>query len=136
MPVLSRWFIRASLVYLVLGLTLGGLLLANKGLGFYPAIWRSLPAHIEFLFLGWMVQVVLGVAYWILPRLGGKAPRGIEWLAFLALGLLNLGIWLSVAQAIFLVDGLALTGRIFESLGAVAFLLAVWQRVKPFGGSA
>jgi hypothetical protein len=136
MPALSRWFIRASLVYLVLGLTLGGLLLANKGLGFYPALWRSLPAHIEFLFLGWMVQVVLGVAYWILPRLGGKAPRGIEWLAFLAFGLLNLGIWLSVAQAIFLVDGFALAGRIIESLGAVAFLVAVWQRVKPFGGSA
>ena len=133
MPALSRWFIRASLVYLGLGWTLGGLLLANKGLGFYPPIWRWLPAHIEFLFLGWMVQVVLGVAYWILPRVAGSAPHGNQRLAFLAFVLLNLGIWLIVAQSIFLVEGLSLVGRICESLGAALFLVAVWQRIKPFG---
>jgi heme/copper-type cytochrome/quinol oxidase subunit 1 len=133
MPALSRWFIRASLVYLGLGVTLGGLLLANKGLDFYPLIWRSLPAHIEFLFLGWMVQVVLGVAYWILPRLPGSAPHGNERLAFLAFVLLNLGIWLIVAQSIFLLLGLSLAGRLLESLGAALFLVAVWPRIKPFG---
>lgn len=133
MPALSRWFIRASLVYLGLGFTLGGLLLANKGLGFYPPIWRSLPAHIEFLFLGWMVLVVMGVAYWILPRLAGSASHGNERLATLAFVLLNLGIWLIVAQSIFPVEGLSLAGRIIESLGAGAFLVAVWQRIKPFG---
>ena len=133
MPPLSRWFIRASLVYLIFGFTLGGLLLSNKGLGFYPPIWRWLPAHIEFLFLGWMVQVVLGIAYWILPRLTGSAPHGDERLAFIAFVMLNLGICLIVAQSIFLVEGLSLVGRISESLGAVLFLAAVWQRIKPFG---
>lgn len=92
MPRLSCWFIRASLGYLLLGFTLGGLLLANKGLDFYPPTWGSLPVHIEFLFLGWMVQVVLGVAYWILPRLAGRAPRGDERLAAVAFVLINLGI--------------------------------------------
>jgi hypothetical protein len=133
MPALSRWFVRASLVYLGLGVTLGGLLLANKGLVFYPLIWRSLPAHIEFLFLGWMVQVVLGVAYWILPRLPGSAPHGKERLAILAFVLINVGIWLIVAQSIFLLPGLSFVGRILESLGAALFLVAVWQRIKPFG---
>ena len=133
MPVLSRWFIRASLIYLGSGLTLGGLLLANKGLGFYPPIWRWLPAHIEFLFLGWMVQVVLGVAYWILPRRAGRASHGNERLALLAFVLINLGIWLVVAQSIFLLPGLSFAGRILESLGAVLFLVAVWQRIKSFG---
>jgi heme/copper-type cytochrome/quinol oxidase subunit 1 len=133
MPALSRWFIRASLFYLGLGVTLGGLLLANKGLAFYPLIWRSLPAHVEFLFLGWMVQVVLGVAYWILPRLGGNAPRGNERLAFLAFGLINLGLWLIVVQSAFLIKELSLAGRILECLGTALFLVAVWQRIKPFG---
>src|SRR5512139_883332 len=131
MPALSIRFIRASLIYLGLGMTLGGLLLANKGLSFYPLIWRYLPAHIEFLFLGWMVQVVLGVAYWILPRITtGGASHGNERLALLAFVLINLGIWLIVAQSIFLLPGLSVAGRTLEGLGAVLFLVAVWQRIK------
>jgi energy-converting hydrogenase Eha subunit C len=134
MPALSRWFIRASLVYLALGFTLGGLLLSNKGLGFYPPIWRSLPAHYEFLLMGWMVLVVMGVAYWILPRIStGGASHGNERLAILAFVLLNIGIWLVVAQPIFMLPGLSFAGRLLESLGAVLFLVAVWQRIKPFG---
>lgn len=133
MPALSRYFIWASLIYLVLGFTLGGLLLANKGISFYPATWRSLPSHIEFLFLGWMLQLVLGVAFWILPRLAGSRPRGSQRLAWLAFFLINVGIWLVVAQQIFLDQGPSLAGRLLEAFGAALFMVAVWPRIKPLG---
>jgi hypothetical protein len=36
---LSRWFIRASLVYLALGFTFGGLMLFNKGVPLSVRLW-------------------------------------------------------------------------------------------------
>ena len=44
------------------------LLLWNKGVPISPYIWTLLPSHIEFLLIGWTVQLALGVAFWILPR--------------------------------------------------------------------
>ena len=74
MPQLSRWTVRAAYFNLLLGFTLGALILANKGMFLHPAIWGWLPAHIELLLVGWIVQLVMGVAFWIAPRFW-KAPR-------------------------------------------------------------
>ena len=132
MPRLSCWFIRASLVYLVLGFTFGSLMLANKGIPFYPLLWRLLPSHMEFLLIGWMVQLGFGVAFWILPRFGEGPPRGNENLIWGAWSLLNLGIWLIVVQPVFNQAWLVLSGRISEVAGVLVFVFAIWKRVKPF----
>lgn len=55
MPRLSVWYTRFALLYLALGFTLGGLMLYNKGVPLHPALWSLLPAHIEFLLMGWMM---------------------------------------------------------------------------------
>jgi hypothetical protein len=133
MPRLSNWFIRAALIYLAAGFTLGALLLANKGIPFDAGLWQSLPAHMEFLLMGWTVQLALGVAFWILPRLGGSAPRGNERLVLLSFVLINLGIWLVAAQSLVSLQWLTLLGRTFETAGVVAFVAGAWARIKPFG---
>jgi hypothetical protein len=51
MPRLSYWFIRASLLNLAAGFTLGALLLAHKGMPLHPALWGLLAPHIEFVLL-------------------------------------------------------------------------------------
>jgi heme/copper-type cytochrome/quinol oxidase subunit 1 len=133
MPRQSVWFVRASLLYLALGFTFGGLMLANKGLPVMPWAWSLLPAHMEFLLLGWLVQLAMGVAYWILPRFSSATPRGDERLIWIALILFNLGIWL-VAIVIFIGPGwLTVTGRAAEALGVASFTLGVWRRIKPSG---
>ena len=133
MPRLSRWFIRAALLYLAVGFTLGALLLAHKGLGFSPWMWRLLPLHMEMLLLGWFVQLALGMAFWILPRYAQGPPRGNEKLAWLAFALLNLGIGCVLVNAIFLLPGLAFAGRLAELAGVALFVLGVWGRIRPFG---
>ena len=90
MPRLSVWFIRLALAYLATGFTFGALLLANKGLAFAPLLWRLRPTHIELLLVGWMVQLAMGVAFWILPRF--QASRGDVRPAWPGLALINLGI--------------------------------------------
>ena len=131
MPSLSVWFVRASFVHLFLGLTFGGLILANKGLLFAPWTWNLLPAHIESLLLGWMVQLAMGVAFWILPRFRSGPRRGNVSLAWVALVLLNAGIVIVALQPFTDATWLALTGRILETSAILLFISVSWRRVKP-----
>ena len=131
MPRLSVWFVRTALVYLTLGFTVGALLLAHKGIPLHPLTWRLLPAHIEFLLIGWTVQLVFGVAFWILPR--WRTLRGDERPAWLAFVLLNLGVWLVVlASWTPAAPGMLALGRGLEAAAMAAFALHAWPRVKPW----
>jgi hypothetical protein len=133
MPRLSVYFIRASLIYLAVGFTFGGLLLANKGVLISPLIWMLLPIHIEFLFMGWLVQLALGVAFWILPRFTKGPPRGNETMIWLALIFINAGILSITLSTVFNIAWFVLIGRMFEIVSILVFLLATWRRVRPFG---
>jgi hypothetical protein len=131
MPRLSVIAIRTALVYLLAGFTFGALLLANKGIPFGGWIWSLLPAHIEFLLVGWTAQLALGVAYWILPRFSGGS-RGNVRLAAFAVGMLNIGVLLVAAQSVWPgVSSLAPAGREAEIGAAVLFALHAWKRVRP-----
>ena len=132
MPRLSCWFIRAALIYLAAGFSLGALMLANKGLSFSALLWRFLPVHTELLLMGWLVQLALGMAFWILPRFQHGAPRGNEALAWLAFVSINLGISLVVAETVSGVHELAYVGRMAEIVGIFGFVLGSWRRVRPF----
>ncbi|HLF88002.1 MAG TPA: hypothetical protein VI451_03595 [Anaerolineales bacterium] len=133
MPKLSVWAVRAALLYLAAGFTFGALLLANKGVSFWPGSWRLFPAHIEFLTLGWTTQLALAVGFWIFPRFGRS--RGNVTLAWVAFGLLNVGVLLVAAEGIFQTHpGLMFTGRTLEVAGAAAFLFHAWERIKPMAG--
>ncbi len=132
MPRLSQWYIRLALIDLLLGFTFGALMLANKGLPIHPALWRLLPAHIELLLVGWTLQLALGVAFWILPRFWEGPPRGNENGAWIALFLLNAGVWLVALSAILGLPSWAnLLGRAAELGAAIAFGLHIWPRIVP-----
>jgi len=132
MPRLSVYFVRASLIYLLLGFTLGGLMLANKGILISPMIWGLLPLHMEFAFVGWMIQLAMGIAFWILPRFNKGAPRGDERFAWLAFVLVNLGVFFVTLDYFFDVPWLTFTGRFTEVMGLLAFIMGHWRRIKPF----
>lgn len=130
MPRLSRWFVRSALGYLLLGFTLGALMLGNKGIPLSPALWRLLPAHMEFLLIGWVMQLALGIAFWMLPRFLGGAPRGSETGARAAFVLLNLGIWLVALGTVFAAPAVVrFVGRAAEVAAALAFGLHIWPRI-------
>ena len=131
MPRLSVYFVRASLVYLVLGFTFGGLLLANKGVMLSPWIWALLPVHIEFMFIGWMIQLAIGIAFWILPRFSKGPLRGNERWSWGTLILLNAGILCIVLQSLFGLQWFSFIGRILEAFALTAFVIGNWKRVKP-----
>lgn len=130
MPPLSTLFVRLALVHLGIGFSIGALMLANKGVPFAGWLWRLRATHIEILLVGWFVQFALGVAYWIAPRFWEKPARGDVRGAWLAVLLLNAGLWL-VAIGTFLawVSTWVLVGRLLEVGGGLSFAWHLWPRI-------
>lgn len=131
MPRLSVWFVRASLLYFLLGFTFGALILAQKGLSYYPPLWNLFPLHMEFLLVGWFAQLAMGVAFWIMPRFSLGPPRGNVSLVWLSFVLINVGLIIGILQLWF--PFAILVGRILEIGAGVVFVVGSWRRVKPHG---
>ena len=96
-PLCSR-MVRAALCWLVAGALVGGLMLLDGTLPGALVAWLA-PSHAHMLFVGWFLQFVIGVAYWLLPRKRTPAqPLGYdERLGMLATLALNAGLLLRVA---------------------------------------
>lgn len=131
MPKFSIWATRLALVYFLLGFTFGALLLVNKAAPIHPAIWGLLPLHIEFLLMGWIVQLVFAVGYWIFPRFKFEPKRGRPGLAWAALFLLNAGIAVVSAAAFSGGSAWLLMGRVLEIGAVLVFAAQLWLRTKP-----
>ena len=131
MPRLSVWFVRASLIFFLLGFSFGALLLAQKGFSYYPPVWTLFPVHMEFLLIGWFAQLAMGVAFWILPRFSAGSPRGNVNLAWISFVLINAGLIIGAFQLWF--PAAILIGRLFEIGAAIIFAISLWRRIKPHG---
>lgn len=131
MPRLSVLAVRLSLLYLLLGFTLGALMLANKGAPFAPWVWRLLTGHMDILLFGFIIQLAIGVAYWILPRYRG-GRRGNETAVWISVVLLNLGIWIVALSGWFGIPQYWIAlGRALQLAAAFLFLLQIWRRIRP-----
>lgn len=96
MPPLSKQMIRAAFLNLWLGFGFASLLMLWKGQpDLLPAtVGAWILAHVDLLLVGWMVQLAMGVSYWIFPRLPQTLTlRGRYRYAYSAAFLLNLGVW-------------------------------------------
>ncbi len=126
--------IRLALLHVAGGTMLGGVLLAGKAVTLPPGLWALRPLHVEMLLFGFVVQLVVGVAFWILPRTPRRAdPRPPA----LTLVLLNAGVGLVGLS--FVAGSLAVAGRVCEGAGVAVFAVHLWPRVRaaresPGGG--
>lgn len=138
-PLCSR-MVRAALCWLVGGAIVGGLMLLDGTLPGALAAWL-VPSHAHMLFVGWFLQFVIGVAYWLLPRKRTTVqPLGYnERLGMVATLALNAGLLMRVAVEPLerMGQGSAVTQ---VALGLVAllqvsailiFATQLWPRVGP-----
>jgi hypothetical protein len=134
--------VRCSLVWLLAGVVIGSLMLVDRGL---PGDWRlwMAPSHGHMLFVGWLVQFALGVAYWLLPRRRSpQRPLGYrEAPAIVGAALLNTGLALRV-----IAEPLERTGResgltlalltgssVFQTAAIALFIGQWWPRIYGRG---
>lgn len=133
MPTLTRMFLRSSIVYLTLGFSLGAALLAGKGLGYAPRFWSLVSLHVEWLFLGWMLQMAFGMAYMMLPRFDGTRGRpGPAWTAFILhnAALATLGVFQlsAVATPVPALEVIQLVAWVAIVIAAAIFGWGLWRR--------
>lgn len=129
MPVLSRWFIRTALIALLAGFGLAVVTALRGGAGLLA------PTVLHLLVVGWLSQMVFGVAFWLFPTLSTATPRGREWLGWLCYLTLNAGLVLRVVAEPAVANGgakaVALLGSaIFQLAAAIAFVVNTWPRVR------
>jgi hypothetical protein len=133
MPTLSRYFIRSALLYLGIGFTFGALILSAKG-GYVDArVWNWLPMHHVLLIVGWLIQLTLGVAYWILPRiqLSERGRRTWAWAGFVAL---QIGLALTLSTALVMwIPAMQMwfaPAVILQVIGVLLFAVHAWPRIR------
>lgn len=119
-------FIRASLAWFALGITLGLVIAA------YPPWVAYRPAHAHMTVVGFLTMMVFGVGYQLLPRLFGHAlhSRGLAvahwWLSNVGLAGMVTGFFLQPHIG----SGSApvtATGGLLFSLGALGFVYNMWR---------
>lgn len=133
MPVLTRWFLKAALVYLILALC-AGILLALPGELLIPGLF---PTYIHILSFGWLTQLIFGVALWMFPKYSSAQPRGHEWLGWTTFILLNTGLTLriifeplhSMSPSTFNSWALVVAA-LLQWLAGIAFVANTWTRVR------
>jgi hypothetical protein len=131
----SRYYIRTALIYLMAAFLVGGLVLINQGVPMHPRIGTLLPVFYHLLTVGWLTQLICGVALWMFPvesRTRSENSTRSGWVAYGALngGLLlrvvfeplhtwtNTWGWMLVLSAVLQVAAIWL------------FVLIIWPRVR------
>lgn len=133
MPLQSVYMIRLSLAWLLLSTLVGAVLLVHKAYGIHPSAWLLLPLHFEMAIWGWMVQLVIGTAYWMFPRFLRIDIRGPELPAWIMVFLFNSGLFLILSgHMVKSASGLILSGRILLLTGIGIFIYLIWSRVISY----
>jgi len=152
-PTTSRIFVKASIIYLCLGATLGALMYIHRSISLGPWVNYVRVMHIQMLVVGWVTQLILGVGWWLFPPLmiglrtdaplpvrRGQTQRGSEPLFWATFACLNTGIllrvlfeplytWTKIDLFLFLTG----VSGLFLFLAAIAFVTNMWSRVRELG---
>jgi len=137
MPILTRWFIKTALAYLVAALLLALVLALPESVGLPDFILFMNPAYFHLFLVGWVTQMIFGVIYWLFPIITRARPRGNERLGWASYILLNVGLLLRVmAEPLISIRSEAVIGwllaaaALLQWLAAVLFVTLAWPRVK------
>lgn len=128
MPSVSSVFIRWSLVQLAIASTLGLILVVSKALGEYSWWWQFRSLHTEGMWFGWIINLVLGTAWWIMPkRLDFPDKYGIQAFAWLSFGFMQIDwFYRLLVEPNIVPVYISLTPLV----AVICFVIGIWPRLK------
>ncbi len=137
MPGISRLFVTSSLFYLVLTLAVG---VARPFAGRLPesfaAVLGSFPGYVHLWAIGWLTQLIFGIAYWLLPIIDKERKRGPAWPMVASFVCINLGLPVRLLTEPFLHTDTALVVPLYVAsagllwLSGVLFSIHAWPRIN------
>jgi cbb3-type cytochrome oxidase subunit 1 len=121
-------FLKASLVWLALGVTLG------LAMAVHPVWTVYRAAHMHMVLLGFVTMMIYGVAYHVIPRFAGfplhsrRAAGAHWWLANVGLALMVCGFFVRASRATPGTIVLSIGGTL-AAAGAYLFAYLIWRTV-------
>ncbi len=136
---LARYYVKAAVLFLLLGLLLGGYMsyVLNIKDSAVPA--SMITAHTHLILVGFVMMLIMGVALWLFPRPREKVfyspmlSEVVFYLMFTSILGRAIGEVLSGFFAAGWIAWLTLAASYGEILGMVLFFANIWQRIKPIG---
>ncbi len=137
MPTITRTMIKTAMLYAVVGMLLSAVWLVQVARPLHPLLRYIQPTALHLIVVGWLTQLIFGVALWMFPPWSKAQPRGPEGMGWACYGLLNAGLLLrlvgeplnSYRPATVLAWLLAASAVL--QVGAVwLFVVLVWRRVR------
>ena len=137
MPPLTRWLVRTALLCFVAGLLLGVAMQVRGAREAFPLLAAAWPGYVHLLTVGWVTQLIMGVAFWLFPRTDRSRPAPPAWLGWTGYVLLNLGLLLRLAaEPAAMLDAATPLRRLLplsallQLAAACCFALLLWPRVR------
>lgn len=137
MPLITRLFIKSAFVYLIVALLIGLLLAVAPRFDLPPFVRTLNPVYFHLFLVGWVTELIIGVAYWMFPKFSREQPRGSVTLAWATYCLLNLGLLLRiVAEPIVTLQAsnfwgwMLVAAAVLQWLAALTFVANTWPRIK------
>ncbi|MCA0456932.1 MAG: cbb3-type cytochrome c oxidase subunit I [Chloroflexi bacterium] len=130
MPTITRYFIKTAMLYFAFGLLLGFLISARSLLNLPSFIANMNPTYLHLLVVGWITQLIIGVAYWMFPKFSKAEPRGDERVGWAIYALLNIGLLLRAVGEPFQIGWLLPISAILQFFAVWMFVIVIWPRVK------
>ena len=137
MPTLTRWFVKTAMLYFLVGFMLGGWLLIAAGQHHHAFDSVLQPVYWHLLLVGWLMQLIFGVAYWMFPAATPKSPQRRPIAGWLTYVTLNSGLLLRVViepwhslrpQA--RVGWLLVPAAVLQVIAGWSFVFTIWRRIR------
>ncbi len=137
----QRWMLRAALLYLLVGVSLGLFLYLAPAFPAFRWAFRWHTTHVHLLLMGTVIQVIMAVALWMFPRRKTPPYWTPEGQGMTLFWLFNLGVVLRSLAEPWALDhpgfyAVSLAGVVLEILALLYFVYLVHQRIRAPRGTS
>ncbi len=136
MPPITRLYLKTALVFFVIALLAGVAVMARPLLDLPRFVAGLMPVYFHLFMVGWVTQLIIGVAYWMFPRYSRERPRGYDALAWATYWLLNTGLVLRMvgepgqaAGSAAVWGWLLALSALLQWLAGLCFVANTWPRL-------
>jgi len=135
MPPITRWFVKAGILWFITGMILAFL----AELPLLSAGSLLLPVYWHMLVVGWITQIIMGVSIWMFPRKKRDRLKKQSVRTVLSFVLLNSGLALRFLCEPFIpmfrgesmITLFVLISSLLQVLGILFYTIEIWPRLQP-----
>src|SRR6056297_1355667 len=135
MPPITRWFIKAGILWFITGMILAFL----AELPLLSAGSLLLPVYWHMLVVGWITQIIMGVSIWMFPRkkrdrLKKQSVRTVVSFVFLNSGLVLRFLcepFIPMFRGESMITLILIASSLLQVLGILFYIAEIWPRLQP-----